>query len=558
MLNQIGNLNPQLLRELKGRLSWRNVLAVIGVSIAVQGLLFLSFYTQLPTPESYQYSQFCAQIVDGKIIPRCYSYGKLIPFKSVVINWSLWWQHIGHVLNTCIPYLLMVPGTYFLLSDLQNEERQGTLDFVRLSPRSASSILIGKILGVPILVYCAIASLIPLHLWVTLNTGDPLSFVFSFYTMMAAGSYLIFSFTLLFGFFSKSILKLSAQALGVTLLYVLLVACIFVPAYQVWNTEIVWRTLLDSSIWNYFRGQADAVWFWFGLPISQSAAIAHSFTLVNLAILGGWIWQGLTRRFDQPNATILRKRQSYGLVFYLQVLILGIGFQAAKDRADSEMLQHIGVVLLPIVLNLPIFLTLIAVLSPHRQAVMDWARYRQTQSPRSSLLKDLLFHDHSPVGLSIAVNLAISGVLWAIAFSFGHEWAKGREGTTMIMVSLSLTVILFYASIVQWLVIQKTRQRNFIAAVVIVMLILIPPAFVSLLPLKGSITTALKESVILTSPFLWTLTGSSFSISLSAWSALLGQLSLIAGINALIARQVRQIGASELKNQQFAKLKPNS
>jgi hypothetical protein len=350
LVDRLGDFNPQLLRELKGRLTGRSVLAVLSLSIVAQILLLLWFYTQLPIIENN--------------------------YQSSVLNWSWLWQRMERTLNIGIAFLLMVTGTYFLLSDLQNEERQRTLDFVRLSPRSASSILLGKIFGVPILMYGAIASLLPLHLFVILKAGHPLSFFLSFYTLIAAGAYLIFSLTLLFGFFSKSMLKRSAQTLGVTILYVLFVAAIFVPGYLFWNTETVWKALLKPA-------STHDLWVWFGLPISQNATIAHLFMLVNIAILSGWIWQGLIRCFHQPHAMMLRKRQSYGLVFYLQVLILGLGIvYNYYTRGDADIQRHsgamanLGVMVLPVFLNLPIFLVLIAMLSPQRQAVMDWARYR--------------------------------------------------------------------------------------------------------------------------------------------------------------------------------------
>lgn len=548
MLDQIGNLNPQLLRELKGRLTWRNILIVGALSIVAQVLVVLWFYGQLPTPESYRYNPYCGQIVGGEFIQGC---SKDVSAKAFVIDWTLWWQHFAQALHTCIPFVLMVSGTYFLLSDLQNEERQGTLDFVRLSPRSASSILIGKILGVPILVYCAIVSLLPLHIFVTSKVGN-LSFLPSFYTMLAAGSYLIFSFTLLFGFFSKSTLKRSAQALGATIFYVLLVGAIFVPGYLTWNSETVWKTLLLPPF--FYISSPDSRWFWFSLPISHNTAIAHLFTLLNIAILNGWVWQGLTRCFHQPSTTILRKRQSYGLVFYLQSLVLGLSFQTYVSKG-TDAPQAFGTVLLPLVLNLLIFLPLAAILSPQRQEVMDWARYRHTQSPRSSLLKDLLFHDQSPSGLAMIVNLAIAGILWLGISIFGSQRIWSGTQPNAFLVLISLITIALYAALIQWLSIQKTAKRNFIAIALMNILLFIPPAFAALLSSRGLISTTLRDIMLLTSPFLWNVSPELVS-PLAVISALLGQLSLIAGINALVARQVRQIGASEMKDR-FDRLQPS-
>ncbi|MBE9011594.1 hypothetical protein IQ250_15400 [Pseudanabaenaceae cyanobacterium LEGE 13415] len=549
MFDRIGNLNPQLLRELKGRLSWRNALGVVAPMIMAQILLFLIFYTQLPTDEDYQSSSYCAQIIKGVMTRGCYNNPT-----TYVIDWVFWWQQMAQTLYTVVPFLLIAPGICLLLSDLQNEERHGTLDFVRLSPQPATTILLGKILGVPILMYCAIASLIPFHLYTSLKGAIPLSYLLSFYLLMAAGAFLIFSFTLLFGFFSKSILKNSAQTVGVTIAYVLIVSYVYVSSYLIWNSETTWKALLQQPV-IYFTSYATSYWTWYGFPISKNIAIAHLFTLTNVAILCAWIWQGLIRCFHQPTATILRKRQSYGLVLYLQIVGLGLGVQDLKNPVPSE--QSLGLIFMAVVINVLIFLTLIAILTPQRQAIMDWARYRHNQSPKSSLLKDLLLHDQSPAGLSIAVNLAIALVMWLIVFSFGHEWFKGREAVSIMFVVLNLTLMALYASIVQWSVIQRTRKRNLIAIGMLFMLMFIPPSFALLLSLRGLISDNLRDSLILSSPFLWTIVSEKTFISIAAWNSLFAQLSLIAGINASIARQVHHIGASELKENRSNKLPSN-
>ena len=52
-----------------------------------------------------------------------------------------------------------------MINDLAKEEQRGTLNFIRLSPQTEQSILFGKMLGVPSLVYLFIILSIPLHLW---------------------------------------------------------------------------------------------------------------------------------------------------------------------------------------------------------------------------------------------------------------------------------------------------------------------------------------------------------------------------------------------------------
>jgi hypothetical protein len=47
-VDRLGDWNPQLLRELKGRLKRFPVLAAIGISLVVQGMLMLSLASMLP------------------------------------------------------------------------------------------------------------------------------------------------------------------------------------------------------------------------------------------------------------------------------------------------------------------------------------------------------------------------------------------------------------------------------------------------------------------------------------------------------------------------------
>jgi hypothetical protein len=112
-VNRIGEVNPQLFREIKGRLNVRNVAIAITTSLLGQLLLLLYWYVSL---NGYKLQVFAT-------------------------------------LSAIILFALLVAGSYLLISDLAREERRGTLNFIQLSPQSAHNILIGKMLGVPILLY---------------------------------------------------------------------------------------------------------------------------------------------------------------------------------------------------------------------------------------------------------------------------------------------------------------------------------------------------------------------------------------------------------------------
>jgi ABC-type Na+ efflux pump permease subunit len=84
-------------------------------------------------------------------------------------------------------------GTYLLVSDLATEKNNGTLNFIRFSPQSTQSVLIGKMLGVPIALYITVLCALPLHLWAGLAGQIPLGRIVTFYGVLVAGCFLFYS-----------------------------------------------------------------------------------------------------------------------------------------------------------------------------------------------------------------------------------------------------------------------------------------------------------------------------------------------------------------------------
>ena len=128
-LERLGDWNPQLMRELKGRLKPRNLLIASVISLVGQFLLFLVAQTQLPivAGEGHRY---CTANAVNHILRYCVRDA----FNNVVINWQLWWLELFVWLSLIGIFALIVIGTYLLISDLAHEERRGTLNFIRLSP----------------------------------------------------------------------------------------------------------------------------------------------------------------------------------------------------------------------------------------------------------------------------------------------------------------------------------------------------------------------------------------------------------------------------------------
>jgi hypothetical protein len=167
-----GDWNAQLFRELRSRLNAKNFVVTTICSLLAQGWFLLSALLKLPisnvvgnhpnhcefnlsplpfnSDNTCKFSRPTAEYVSGYTID--------------LINWSKWWSELFTGLSGLIAVFLVVAGVYLLAKDWRVEEKRGTLNFVRLSPQSAWDIFIGKLLGVPILIYLAAGLVLPLQL----------------------------------------------------------------------------------------------------------------------------------------------------------------------------------------------------------------------------------------------------------------------------------------------------------------------------------------------------------------------------------------------------------
>ena len=187
-IDKIGDWNPQLLRELKGRLKPFPVLIAIVTSFATQLVLFLYQLREYPDLQSKKDIS-----IDEKYCnlsnPLKDRYSTWMSCPPNQINMELWWQdhwkYMFLALSIIFIFTLLVAGTYLIINDLSQEERKGTLNFIRLSPQSETSIFSGKMLGVPVLIYLAVLGAIPVHLLTGITGNLPFINIFCFYLGLA-------------------------------------------------------------------------------------------------------------------------------------------------------------------------------------------------------------------------------------------------------------------------------------------------------------------------------------------------------------------------------------
>lgn len=561
--DKLGDWNPQFLREIKGRIKSRNILLTIVISLLGQILLLLYFRTQIITENT-------ANAI--KTITNKYCTGEKTYINAatrvclqdelgnIIINWESWFRNIFTWLSIFSCFAILVAGTYLIISDLANEERRETLNFIRLSPQSPQSILLGKMLGVPILLYLAVFLAIPLHLWSGLAANIPLVEIFSFYAVIVAACILYYSGGLLFGLVGSWLSGFQAWfGSGAVLGFLILTRQgIF---YQVGQSEhpFVVLKLINPvyliphfAVNSSFKSVASelANIHWFAIPLGASFVTTVGFVLLIYAMGTWFIWQSLQRCFRDPNATMLSKQQSYLLTSCFAILTIGCANwqKLVFANGNSYMISENLACLL--FLNLWLFLYLIAALNPQRQSLYDWARYRHVYSFKefgnSKLIKDLIWSEKSPGLVAIALNaiIAITALSLFILLS-----GTGLDGAIPAFLALifagNLTMI--YAGLAQLMLLMKTEQRVLWATGALGAVMILPLVIVAMLfSNPGNNTFAWLFSIAAPLIMLYP-TGYPESL-ISVFLAFFCQWMIIGLLVFLLMRQLRKAGDSTVRS----------
>ncbi|NJK62310.1 MAG: hypothetical protein HC921_06125 [Synechococcaceae cyanobacterium SM2_3_1] len=456
-MTTLGNWNPQFLRECRGRLTSRSVGAALGLSGLVQILLLLYVW------------QF-RESLDLYTLP-------------------LMGETVFTVLTWVLPYGLFTVGSYYLITDLVQEERRGTLNFIRLSPRSGQTILLGKLLGVPILPYLMLGTIMPLHILSGLLARAPLGLFVSYYLLLLAGCGFMFSAALLSAFLAGKQTISGGQQSPIALTFSAFTFAFATPAFMLWNRYTIWshfniHPFLDNAPANLEFVRHLEWWF---IPFTRHLLTGHAFTLLFLGLGSLLIWKILKRRFQQPTATILSKRQSYALTAFLEVLLLGF-FLNSTIMTSADAMRG-GLFFLGGFTFFWVVGILINGLSPSRLAVVDWLRFEQSQQAK---LQDWIWADKTPAPVAIGFNLLIAAALqipWILVC-----WPADAQPMQGILMVVSTSVAsLIFATLLQMILISKLRRPWMWAGGTLCLGIFLPPILLAIFQIEA--------------PVLWTFVG---------------------------------------------------
>ena len=263
--------NPQFLREVKGRWKPRSVMLVTAASLAGQGLI-------LDRPAANGTTLFPYWHIEAG---------------NLEAVWQGWWFEVFYTLTWVALTLLLFLGSYLLVKDIAREERRGTLNCVRLSPASSQNVLTGKLLGVPILLYWAIALAIPLHLWAAVSAGVPFFTIIGVYLLSAIACLFVYSYSLLHS------LSWGAKAKGIYVMPLVGIIYAFLQGLGTyWGCQ--YRQLIVEAVGNTASHKEWSTDLDFGFPVWDYCFVGFTgVLLLGLSTLTVWLWHLCGRRFHQ-------------------------------------------------------------------------------------------------------------------------------------------------------------------------------------------------------------------------------------------------------------------
>lgn len=559
-IDKIGDWNPQLLRELKGRLKPFPVIIAFVTSLATQLIIFLYQLREFPSnPENKSQIniplKYCQTRNKEDLWEDC-------PINQ--INMQLWWEdHWKYMflsLSVIFIFTLLVAGTYLIINDLSQEERKGTLNFIRLSPQSETTIFSGKMIGVPVLIYLVVLIAIPFHILTGINANLPFSNILCFYLILVASCIFFYSYALLFGVFGGSALSGFKPWLGSG--FVFLVLFFSAELFSSSDSDLVnlagFAALLSpTTIADYFfpgflnsKIPALQELKFFNFAVGKSFIGVIALHLSNYALWTYWDWQGLKRCFRNPNATIFSKQQSYLIFTCFQIVL--IGFFVSIYYNDSEYYsywrQFCENMFVLFLWNMCLIVPLFALMLTPRQAIQDWARFRfhkeehRTDSSKKSLLSELIGGEKSPAILAIAINLIIAASAVLILFFetnidslYSIENFSKLLGNLLVFVSLTM----IYATVAQIMLMLKNSKRVLWAAGTTSALIILPIIILEVLNVQ-------QENIfgLFTIAFWFAAQKSTFPTIFAAFAC---QVVILGLLNWYLIKQVKLAGESATK-----------
>ncbi|WP_204138867.1 hypothetical protein [Halomicronema sp. CCY15110] len=398
-------------------------------------------------------------------------------------NWPRWHEDFFIALSGLMTLSLMGFGTFLLTNNVIEEHRQGTLNFVRMSPRSALTVLGGKLAGVPICLYLAIAAMVPLQIYVGRGAGIGSFHLWGFDLAVLSQTLILYMAGLLLGLATRSpllqaLMPWLAAAGGLALQWVVGAISIHIwehylstaPASAL-NWAVLFSPIGSAGYFLNIDGSAPSIMEVGSAasalpPLNLSLSIFRvnfaEYTALTMLHAAGWcavFGHALQRRFEQPTQSLMARRYGYPLTGVFMAIVLGL------SETQAESYDLLPILVLITFLGLLYSLALILSLSCDRQTLQDWARFRTARTSHEGRLplgRDLLIGDTSSPVIAIGLNLVLMATLFTLWLLLHHRQLFATKLAVWGFVgSLCLFVgSLFFAVLANQVLLLSKRQKS--------------------------------------------------------------------------------------------------
>jgi hypothetical protein len=494
-IERLGDWNPQLLRELKSRLSGNASIAAVAIPIFLQ-VIGVGFFSATSNSVS-------SGITAG-----------------------------FYLLNWLIPIGLMLGGVYTIVADLNLEEQRSTLNFIRLTPQSARSIFIGKLLGVPSLIYVGVLLTMPLHFFVAICAGTSPIYMLAWYGTIGAMTYLCLSLAILYSLYSHK------YAILLTLLFSLPVNT-FISLYNSYSNLIIVNQDVKTS-------NGVGILSWLFIPIDRHVFLFDGFIIGTVCAISYWIWVTIDRKYINPTSTPFKKSDSYWMNAQFQLWLLGFALPLVTRIDADRVSEKFYVLALFYSLSAMWVYCLMPLILPNKWSMQDWSRYRrehvtheQRQWWQQDLVRDLIWHDRSPIGLAMLINLLISASVWGGCFGLfltDLQWL-----TKSICGIIIVSVLTLIHTVIANLLFLRAKSKN-TGVVPLIILMSILPLGLGLMAIITADYQMLGAGLFLFSPFSWMSVTQLPLVNIGM--IIMGQIGILAGVTKLLQGRLEKLGRS--------------
>ena len=330
---------------------------------------------------------------------------------------------------------------------ISRERELKTFDFLKTTRLTAGELLLGKLLGAPILAYFSLACLLPISLLAGIFGGYSLGVLFWTYLLLLA----LMLFLGLIGLWISLLREKSSGVVGAVAL--LPISLTFGLAYSPFpgaGAISIFPALF--SLYGLGGEIASVTPKLFGMPSSFPFL-----TLFLYAAFGAWLVLMLTRNFkkDLEQVRLLSRWQALGFAIFLNALFYGfLDMEKVSRRTGVPLVSPEQASNLAVAMNAAIlFLLGLAAVVPHEKLKVWWRKRAAAEEP-------YLSEDGLPwpwlamaalVAYSLLAGRALAG--WdSIPFAL---WHLGSAGVQMLVFLLFISRDILF---LQWCTLTRMKR----------------------------------------------------------------------------------------------------